>query len=304
MEARILSEKIRELAGSTGIDALGFAEASEFRNYALKHSRRRDPRISLPEAKTILVAGIYIGGFTLPSWDKPTVGRTSRLFLSGYFLDVARPLDPIAALLRKEGHEALVCDSSGGEGSILPLKLAAIRAGLGWQGKHSLLVSKKYGTLLALGGIVTSADLLPDAKEETNRCRDCNKCQQACPLLALEQAYVLNKERCLSYLLQHEDLPETAKAIMGNRVMDCEICQEACPWNIKHIERSLLTVATTSFQKEIPAWEEFFTLTRLARLTDREYGETLGRLKTGIPYSIFHRNVLLAMERRPDSGHT
>jgi epoxyqueuosine reductase len=296
MKATILSRKIRELAGSMGIDLLGFAEASEFEGYALRHSRRRDPRLSLPEAKTLVVAGIYIGGFTLPSWDKPTVGRTSRLFLSGFFLDVVKPLEPIAALLRKEGHAALVCNGSESEGSILPLKLAAIRAGLGWQGKHSLFVSKKYGTFLALGGIMTSANLPPDTEEETNRCRRCNKCQQACPLMALEQAYVLNKEKCLSYLLQREELPETAKAVMENRVMDCEICQQACPWNIKHVEKPLITATSTSFQKDIPAWEEFFTLIRLVKLTEREYGETLGHLNTGISYSIFHRNVLRAME--------
>jgi epoxyqueuosine reductase len=300
MKTTVLSKKIRELARATGIDVLGFAKASEFQGYALKHSRRRDPRISLPEAKTLVVGGIYLGGFTLPSWDNPAVGRTSRLFLSGFFLDVVKPLEPIAALLREEGHAALICDGSGSESSILPLKLAAIRAGLGWQGKHSLLISKKFGTFLALGGIVTSASLPLDAREETDRCGRCSKCQQACPLMALEQPYVLNKERCLSYLLQQEDLPETARAVMGNRVIDCEICQQACPWNTKHMGKPLITATGTSFQREIPGWEEFFSLIRLARLTEQEYGESLDRLKTGIPYPLFHRNVLVALEgRRP-----
>jgi epoxyqueuosine reductase len=252
----------------------------------------------MPEAKTLVVAGIYIGGFTLPSWNNPSVGRTSRLFLSGFFLDVVRPLEPIAALLRNEGHSALVCDGSKGESSILPLKLAAVRAGLGWQGKHSLLIAKKYGTFLALGGIVTSADLPANDRQEADRCRRCNKCQQACPVMALEQPYVLNRERCLSSLLQQEDLPETARGVLGNRVLDCEICQQACPWNIKHVEKPLATATSTTFHKEISAWEEFFTLTHLARLTEQEYEEGLGRFKTGIPYPLFHRNVLMALERR------
>jgi epoxyqueuosine reductase QueG len=296
-EKTILSENIRKLADSLGIDVLGFAEASEFEGYILHRARRRDPRLSLSNAKTVIVAGIYIGGLVLPSWDKSYMGRTSRLFLSGFFNDVVKQLEPIATLLRKEGYTALICDDSKNKGSILPLKLAAIRAGLGWQGKNSLLVTKKYGTFLALGGIVTNANLEHNTEEETNRCKSCEKCQQACPLKALEQAYVLNRNKCLSYLLQNDNLPEEAKPVIENRVIDCEICQQVCPWNTKHIECPLATAMTTSFQREIPAWEDFFALPQLARLTEREYREALGHLNTGIPYLIFHRNVMMAMER-------
>ncbi len=297
METPVLSENIRKLADSLGIDVLGFAAASEFEGYLLPRSQRRDPKLSLPDAKTSIVAGIYIGGLVLPSWDKPHVGRTSRLFLSGFFNDIVRQMEPIAALLRKEGYTALICDDGDEEESILPLKLAAIRAGLGWQGKNSLLVTKKYGTFLALGGIVTNADLGPGAAEEPNRCKSCTKCQEACPAKALEQAHVLNRPKCLSHLLQHEDFPNEAKAFTENRVMDCEICQQACPWNAKHIERPLDTAMTLSFQKEIPAWEDLFALAGLAHLTEPEYKAALGHLHTGIPYSIFRRNVLMAMER-------
>jgi len=296
-EKTILSENIRNLADSLGIDVLGFAEASEFEGYILNRARRRDPRLSLSNAKTIIVAGIYIGGLVLPSWDKSYMGRTSRLFLSGFFNDVVKQLEPIATLLRKEGYTALICDDSKNKGSILPLKLAAIRAGLGWQGKNSMLVTKKYGTLLALGGIVTNANLEQNTEQETNRCKSCKKCQQACPLKALEQAYVLNKNKCLSYLLQNDNLPEEAKTVIENRVIDCEICQQVCPWNTKHIERSLATAMTTSFQREISAWEDFFALPQLVKLTEQEYREALGHLNTGIPYPIFHRNVLMAVER-------
>ena len=87
-QEELCSEKVRHLAYSTGIDVLGFAEASEFTAYALSHSPRRDPKLSLPEAKTIIVAGIYIGGLTLPDWTNPWYGRTSRLYLSEFFLDI------------------------------------------------------------------------------------------------------------------------------------------------------------------------------------------------------------------------
>ena len=293
----MLSEKIRNLAGSIGIDALGFAGASEFKGYALHHSRRQNPKLSLPDAKTIIVAGIYIGGFTLPAWANPRYGRTSRLYLSEFFLDVVKPLEPIVNFLKHEGYQAIVCESSTKEGSILPLKLAAIRAGIGWQGKHSLLISKKYGTFIALGGILTNADLEHNTKEEPDRCGKCDKCQKACPLAALDQPYVLNRNKCLSNLLQNEHLPEEARAVMENRVGDCEICQDACPWNSKHLDNPLVTNMTESFQKKIEDWQNLFYLPDLAELSEKGYKEMLGHLNTGIPYKIFLRNVRIALER-------
>ena len=177
MEKNSLSEKIADLASFLGIDAIGFAEASKFSGYRLNRHRRRDPKLTMPSATSIVVAGIYIGGATMPQWENPWYGRTSRLYLSGFFLDVVKPLEPVAAFLKSEGYRAEICNGSEKEGSILPLKLAAVRAGLGWQGKHSLLISKKYGTFLALGGIITDAVLEYSTGEEPNRCRQCTACQ-------------------------------------------------------------------------------------------------------------------------------
>jgi epoxyqueuosine reductase QueG len=292
-----LANKLRERAGCSGIDVIGFAEASEFQDYILKRSQRRDPTLRLSGAKTIVVAGVYIGGLVLASWDQPSIGRTSRLFLSGFFNDVVTPLEPVADLLRQEGYAALVCNDAKSEGSILPLKLAAIRAGLGWQGKSSLLVNRTFGTFLALGGILTDADLTPVLEQESDHCKGCTKCQQACPMGALAQPYVLNKSRCLSYQLQKGNLSQEARAVMGNRVMDCETCQQVCPWNTKHLNHPLQTSLVVSFRKTIPKWEEFFALERLRKLTSQDYRATVGRLGTGIPFAIFRRNVMAASER-------
>jgi epoxyqueuosine reductase len=229
LEKEALSQKIRQVSETGGIDVVGFTNASEFSDYPFKDSLRCDPKRSIPRAKTIIVTGIYIGGLALPAWQNVMYGRTSRLFLSGFFLDVVKPLEPIARVLKKAGYQALVCDGSAEQGSILPLKLAAVRAGLGWQGKHSLLISKQYGTYLALGGIITDADLEHNTQKETNRCKTCDKCQKACPLSALDQPYVLNKERCMSNRLQNPSLPEMVQTVMENRIVDCEICQDACP---------------------------------------------------------------------------
>jgi epoxyqueuosine reductase len=298
MDKNVLTEKIKEIAEASGIDALGFARASEFAGYTLSQSKRRDPKLSLPDAETIIVAGVYIGGLTLPAWSNPWYGRTSRLYLSGYFSDVIEPLEPIVNYLKEQGYKAILCNSSTGEGSIIPLKLAAIRAGLGWQGKHSLLVTKKFGTFLALGGIVTNVILEHNEKEEPNRCGKCDKCQVACPLSAFERPYVLNRIRCLSSnLLQDGDLSEEFKSVMENRMGDCEICQDVCPWNKKHLENPLQTRLTKAFREQEKAWEELFYLPNLAKLTEEEYNNAfVGRVKTGIPYEIFYRNASSALK--------
>lgn len=128
-------------------------------------------------------------------------------------------------------------------------------------------------------------------------CRNCDKCQEACPVGALDQPYVLNVKKCMSSLLQNDNLPENIKTVMENRIGDCEICQESCPWNRKHLKSPLMTKKTQSFQKKIKDWEDFFYLPNLCKLSKSDYKDMSDHLKTDIPYSLFQRNVLIAMER-------
>lgn len=297
MEKIKLSVKIRELVESLGIDAVGFADASEFAGYRLSRHQRRDPKLTMPDAKSIIIAGVYIGGVTMPEWRDAWYGRTSRLYLSGYFLDVVEPLLPIAEFLKKMGYQAKICEGYRDGGSNLPLKLAAVRAGLGWQGKHSLLISKKFGTFLALGGILTDAELEHNSVEERDRCRKCDKCRNACPLAALDQPYVLNIKKCMSNLLGDDPLSHQVRAVMENRVADCEICQDACPWNKKHLEHPLMTKMTGHFRRKIKDWGDAFHLPNLKGLSKIDYEDMFGPLKTGIPYPVFRRNVLTALEK-------
>jgi len=297
MDKNLLTDEIRHLADSQGIDTIGFTGASEFHGYMLNKHQRGNPKLTLPNAKSIIVAGVYIGGLTMPEWNNAFYGRTSRLYLSGFFLDVVKPLLPIVEFLRHNGYQTKICDGSREGGSILPLKLAAVRSGLGWQGKHSLLISKKYGTFLALGGIITDAGLMYNSIEEPDRCRNCDKCQKACPLGALNQAYVLNVKSCMSYLLQNDNISEDLKMVMENRIGDCEICQDSCPWNRKHLKSPLVTKMTSHFQKKIKDWAGSFSLSNLYGLSEKGYKDLFGPLNTDLPYHLFRRNVLTAMER-------
>jgi len=294
----MLATQVRQLAREGGIDVVRFTHAEPFEGYLLSNSPRRDPHLTLPEVCSLVVFGAYIGGFSLPEWDNPALGRTSRLFLSGFFSDVVEPLEPIASFLHEQGFLAFVCDGFQSGGSILPLKLAAVRAGIGWQGKHTLVISRDFGTFLALGGIVTDAPLLlPDNGTEKDRCGKCRACQDACPTGALDEPYRLKRERCLSHLYQQDTLSNDIYELMGNRIIECEICQSVCPWNKRHLERPLVTMRTRSFKERTDSRTNVFYLLNLGGFSEDDYEEFIAPYRAEIPYRIFRRNVVAALGR-------
>lgn len=98
-----LAGQIRKLARVNRIDVVRFTHADPFEGYLLPNSPRRDPHLTLPEARSLIVFGVYIGGFSLPRWDDPVIGWTSRLFLSGFYSDVVEPLESIRSYLCDQG---------------------------------------------------------------------------------------------------------------------------------------------------------------------------------------------------------
>lgn len=111
-------------------------------------------------------------------------------------------------------------------------KPLAAAAGLGWQGKHTNLVNRDYGSWLFLGAIFTSAELPYDAAE-TDHCGSCKACLTACPTNAFPAPYKLDARRCISYLTIElkEQIPREFRPLIGNRIYGCDDCLAACPWN-------------------------------------------------------------------------
>jgi len=299
-EMRELSHLILKIGEEEHIDIIRFTHASLFKDYLLASSPRRDPKISLPSARSIIVCGIYVGGFSLPDWEKTNIGKTSRLFLSGFYADVVAPLKRIIGVLDAHGYNSIVCDTSNPDSSVLPLKLAAVRAGIGWQGKNTLVISPRYGSFLALGGIITEAPLRADGSVEANRCGNCRKCQLACPTGALEEPYKLNRSKCLSHILETDADCDALAAQIGNRILECEICQEACPWNWRHMKRPMLTERIKGFRRRERIVQDFFSLENLANLSSRDFQEFIKEYRLGFDYDLFKRNVKIAQDNSGD----
>jgi epoxyqueuosine reductase len=197
--------------------------------------RRADPTKLMADAKSIVMLGLNYGpdADPLTALSRPETGAISVYARHRDYHDVLKgKLKELAAFLvaaaRPEETDVKVFVDTA---PLLEKPLAA-RAGLGWQGKHTNLVSREFGSWLFLGAILTNLDLPPDPPE-SDHCGQCRACLDVCPTGAFPAPYQLDARRCISYLtIEHEGpIPRELRPAIGNRIYGCDDCLAVCPWN-------------------------------------------------------------------------
>jgi epoxyqueuosine reductase len=286
-----IKDRLKEIAEENMLSEIRFIDAEALEPKDLFAGRQ--PKELMPDAKSLIVASIYIGGFRLPDAEPDEHGRMSRLTLSGFYWNVVEPLKPLQEYLISQGYKAVIYDGLLEENCV-PLKPAAVKAGLGWQGKCTLLISKKYGSFQALGGIITDADIAEIYPAEDVLCGGCTACIDSCPGNAIGPGG-LNRSKCLSNLLEGENMPEAVGEMQDNYFFECDICQEACPWNKRHLQKPLETKFSDTF-KGREELLELFRFDSLMNMEEAEYNQKIVPLLTGVElsYDLFQRNVKLA----------
>lgn len=194
--------------------------------------RRRHPINMWSNVRSIIMLGKNYGPSVDPlaALSRPDLGAISCYAQCKDYHDVVK-----SGLKRVAGNFA---SRSGADVKVFvdtaPLmeKPLAEAAGLGWQGKHTNLVSREYGSWLFLGAILTTAELEPDAPE-VDHCGTCRRCLDACPTNAFPTPYQLDARRCIAYLtIEHKGhIAEEFRTAIGNRVFGCDDCLAVCPWN-------------------------------------------------------------------------
>lgn len=239
-------DRIKSRAHALGFDLVGIArlgraesapmfEAWLARGFAGEMSylergaeKRADPRTVYSNVKSAIVVGMNYGGTAPP-------GPVARYARGDDYHDVmVERLRALHAWLNAELGREIAGKSYVDTGPILERDLAR-KAGLGWFGKNTMLVSPEIGSFFFLGSLLLDLELEEDAPFEADRCGTCTRCLDACPTDALVAPRILDAARCISYLTIElkGDIPEAMHAAMGENLYGCDICQDVCPWNVR-----------------------------------------------------------------------
>jgi epoxyqueuosine reductase len=193
---------------------------------------RKDPSALWPEARSAIMLGMNYGPNTNPleRLKNTSTGNISVYAFGRDYHDIIKgKLKHLASQLasRASAEVKVFVDTAP-----LMEKPLAQKSGIGWQGKHTNLVSRRFGSWLFLGAILTTARLAPDIMEE-DRCGSCRACLDICPTKAFPAPYQLDARRCISYLtIEHKGhIDAEFREAMGNRIYGCDDCLAVCPWN-------------------------------------------------------------------------
>jgi epoxyqueuosine reductase len=294
--------------GVTGPEGIGGA-AKYFREFlaagghgdmdwlAAQPERRMDPAVLWPGVRSIIMLGVNYG----PSEDPlALLARRTRGAISAYaqgddYHDVIKKrLKTLARwLVAASGEEVKVFIDTA---AVMEKPLAQA-AGVGWQGKHTNLVSREFGSWLFLGAIFTAAEL-PRDTADTDHCGSCNACQEICPTAAFPAPYKLDARRCISYLTIENKgpIPHEFRKAIGNRIYGCDDCLAVCPWN-KFAREGREAKLAARAELRAPS------LSELARLDDTAFRALFSKSPVKrIGRDRFVRNVLIAIGNADDTA--
>ncbi|MGH9942164.1 MAG: tRNA epoxyqueuosine(34) reductase QueG [Pyrinomonadaceae bacterium] len=211
---------------------LGRGYQGEMRWMERDPAQRTDPRLVFPEARSVVVVAL---NYYTPHQhaNDPATGKISRYAWGDDYHDVVGgKLKNLLAWIREEWPEA---DGKSCV-DIQPLmdKAWAARAGLGWIGKHSNLITRDYGSWVFIGELLLNLELASDDAPVEDHCGTCTLCLDACPTGAIVEPYVVDSNRCISYAtieLRASELPPDIADNLEGWLYGCDICQDVCPWN-------------------------------------------------------------------------
>ncbi len=252
LTAMVLAGAVKDEAWRLGFDAAGIGPATAPRHgeaferwlddgYAgtmdyLDRTRRerRDPARLLPGVRAVVAVAMSYR----PAADGPAAGqsdggmRVARYAGGRDYHDVMRPrLEALADFISRAAGPGIKSRAAVDTSALLERDVAA-RAGLGWVGKNTNLLTQSLGSWFFLGAVLTTAEPAFDT-EVPDRCGTCTACLDACPTQAFTAPYVLDARRCIAYLtIEHRgDIDETLRPAIGPWGFGCDVCQEVCPWN-------------------------------------------------------------------------
>jgi len=259
--------------------------------------RRGDPRVLWPDVRSIVMLGLNYG----PDEDPRTLlkerdrGGISVYARGDDYHDIIKP--------RLKTLARWLIDAAGGDVKVFVDTAAVMEkplaqaAGIGWQGKHTNLVSRELGSWLFLGAIFTTLDL-PLDEAEIDHCGSCQACLDICPTAAFPAPYRLDARRCISYLtIEHQGpIPRALRPLIGNRIYGCDDCLAVCPWNkFAKAGREMKLAARENLRAPL--------LADLAQIDDAAFRALFAKSpvkRTG--RARFVRNVLIAIGNSGDAS--
>jgi epoxyqueuosine reductase len=295
-----------DCAGITSPDAIADA-GRHFQNFladgahgdmdwlADRPERRADPRVLWPGVRSVIMLGVNYGPGENPLaiLEQRSCGAISVYAQGDDYHDVIKKrLKALARwLVAASGAEVKVFVDTA---AVMEKPLAKT-AGLGWQGKHTNLVSREFGSWLFLGAIFTAAEL-PCNEPDADHCGSCQACLDICPTAAFPAPYKLDARRCISYLTIENKgpIPREFRKAIGNRIYGCDDCLAVCPWN---------KFAQTGREAKLAARDELRApgLAGLARLDDAAFRALFAKSPVKrIGRDRFIRNVLIAIGNSND----